>query len=197
MQRKGFTLIELLVVIAIIAILAAILFPVFAKAREKARQSSCLSNIKQITLGYLQYCQDYDEKTPSRYYIVPTVNVAGFNTSYFCGMTALYPYVKNSQLFVCPSGTLWNAYSENDRIYNANGLAMSSFTQPSNTCLFGCSDMGQWGNWCLMDFIPSGTTPPYCGASPSSRHNDGTNFSFVDGHCKWLKPKEFSKIHDL
>jgi prepilin-type N-terminal cleavage/methylation domain-containing protein len=61
-MRKGFTLIELLVVIAIIAILAAILFPVFAKAREKARQSSCLSNIKQIGLAFLQYCQDYDEK---------------------------------------------------------------------------------------------------------------------------------------
>ena len=64
MKRSGFTLIELLVVIAIIAILAAILFPVFAKAREKARQSSCLSNVKQIMLGVLQYCQDYDENLP-------------------------------------------------------------------------------------------------------------------------------------
>ncbi|MGE5531060.1 MAG: prepilin-type N-terminal cleavage/methylation domain-containing protein, partial [Bacteroidota bacterium] len=62
MKRTGFTLIELLVVIAIIAILAAILFPVFAKAREKARQSSCLSNIKQISLGILGYAQDYDER---------------------------------------------------------------------------------------------------------------------------------------
>jgi prepilin-type N-terminal cleavage/methylation domain-containing protein len=61
---KGFTLIELLVVIAIIAILAAILFPVFARAREKARQSSCLSNVKQITLGTQMYVQDYDEKFP-------------------------------------------------------------------------------------------------------------------------------------
>jgi len=67
MQRRiGFTLIELLVVIAIIAILAAILFPVFARAREKARQTNCLSNVKQIMLGVLQYAQDYDERMPSR-----------------------------------------------------------------------------------------------------------------------------------
>ncbi len=66
-MRRGFTLIELLVVIAIIAILAAILFPVFAKAREKARQSSCLSNMKQIVLGTMQYAQDYDERLPMRW----------------------------------------------------------------------------------------------------------------------------------
>ncbi|MFH1910322.1 MAG: prepilin-type N-terminal cleavage/methylation domain-containing protein, partial [bacterium] len=63
-RKRGFTLIELLVVIAIIAILAAILFPVFAKAREKARQTSCLSNLKQIDLAVLQYAQDYDEMMP-------------------------------------------------------------------------------------------------------------------------------------
>src|SRR5476651_29540 len=64
MKRQGFTLIELLVVIAIIAILAAILFPVFAKAREKARQTSCASNEKQLGLAFIQYCQDYDEMFP-------------------------------------------------------------------------------------------------------------------------------------
>jgi prepilin-type N-terminal cleavage/methylation domain-containing protein len=64
MKRRGFTLIELLVVIAIIAILAAILFPVFARAREKARQTSCLSNVKQLSLGMLMYTQDYDERLP-------------------------------------------------------------------------------------------------------------------------------------
>ncbi len=68
MRRKGFTLIELLVVIAIIAILAAILFPVFARAREKARQTSCLSNLKQLSLGVLMYAQDYDERLPMLYF---------------------------------------------------------------------------------------------------------------------------------
>src|SRR6218665_2214986 len=68
MKRHGFTLIELLVVIAIIAILAAILFPVFARARENARRSACQSNLKQIGLGIMQYTQDYDERYPIRYY---------------------------------------------------------------------------------------------------------------------------------
>ena len=70
-RKRGFTLIELLVVIAIIAILAAILFPVFARAREKARQSSCLSNVKQIGLGMMMYVQDYDERFPTLYYTPP------------------------------------------------------------------------------------------------------------------------------
>ena len=75
MSRRGFTLIELLVVIAIIAILAAILFPVFAKAREKARQTSCLSNVKQLGLGLMMYAQDYDEKLPS--YLPPWTPTPG------------------------------------------------------------------------------------------------------------------------
>ena len=91
--RPAFTLIELLVVIAIIAILAAILFPVFARARENARRSSCQSNMKQIGLGILQYAQDYDERLP-----------AG-NVGNLCWGWAgpIYPYVKSSQIFACPS----------------------------------------------------------------------------------------------
>jgi prepilin-type N-terminal cleavage/methylation domain-containing protein/prepilin-type processing-associated H-X9-DG protein len=104
-NRSAFTLIELLVVIAIIAILAAILFPVFAQAREKARQASCLSNIKQLTLGWIMYAQDYDEQFPSWGW---ADNWSGGNikpgnnaTTLWCN--AIYPYVKNSKVYNCPS----------------------------------------------------------------------------------------------
>ena len=92
-MRRGFTLIELLVVIAIIAILAAILFPVFAKAREKARQASCLSNMKQILLGSLMYAQDYDER------LHPLMSPAGYGY-----VLLLDPYIKNRNIWTCP----WN-----------------------------------------------------------------------------------------
>ncbi|HVK03364.1 MAG TPA: DUF1559 domain-containing protein [Armatimonadaceae bacterium] len=96
-DRSAFTLIELLVVIAIIAILAAILFPVFAQAREKARQTSCLSNMKQIITGVKMYTQDYDERGPFDWY----TPVAGNPT----WMESVYPYVKNNAIWVCPSST--------------------------------------------------------------------------------------------
>ena len=92
--RKGFTLIELLVVIAIIAILAAILFPVFARAREKARQSSCLSNIKQIGLGYLMYMQDYDEVAVRHLTYGPPNQM---------WPQLITPYIANYQIWTCPS----------------------------------------------------------------------------------------------
>ena len=92
-MRRGFTLIELLVVIAIIAILAAILFPVFARAREKARQASCLSNLKQLGLGLMMYAQDYDERLPGTYTMVPP----GPWPLVFWPQIIL-PYVKNTQI---------------------------------------------------------------------------------------------------
>ncbi|MHB8997602.1 MAG: DUF1559 family PulG-like putative transporter [Armatimonadota bacterium] len=107
MRRHGFTLIELLVVIAIIAILAAILFPVFAKAREKARQSSCLSNVKQMILGVMQYAQDYDERYPGGLTGSDTSQGPVTRSTYFTVAKAtsdiIFPYVKNTQLFTCPS----------------------------------------------------------------------------------------------
>ncbi len=103
-MRRGFTLIELLVVIAIIAILAAILFPVFARAREKARAASCQSNLKQIMLAILMYAEDYDEKLPAGKTWCWEPN-AITNPQYY---QLLYPYIKNWQIFACPSQkTLW------------------------------------------------------------------------------------------
>ena len=103
-RRCGFTLLELLVVVAIIAILAAILFPVFSRARENARRSSCQSNLKQIGLGLYQYLQDYDEIMPRSYY--GTSSGADKTTSpKYKWMDAIYPYVKSEQIFVCPSET--------------------------------------------------------------------------------------------
>jgi prepilin-type N-terminal cleavage/methylation domain-containing protein/prepilin-type processing-associated H-X9-DG protein len=96
-KSRGFTLIELLVVIAIIAILAAILFPVFARAREKARQTSCLSNLKQLGLGLQMYVQDFDETMPP--YVVIWDN--GIRSHGYYDL--IFPYVKNEEIFVCPS----------------------------------------------------------------------------------------------
>lgn len=107
--KSGFTLIELLVVIAIIAILAAILFPVFARARENARRSSCQSNLKQLGLGILQYQQDYDEKFPgsARMYSI-TANVTGSPSVFAAWNLVIYPYTKSSQIATCPSDSTSN-----------------------------------------------------------------------------------------
>jgi prepilin-type N-terminal cleavage/methylation domain-containing protein/prepilin-type processing-associated H-X9-DG protein len=101
-RASGFTLIELLVVIAIVAILAAILFPVFAQAREKARQSSCMSNLKQLGTAALAYNQDFDEMYPMAYYLSPTGNTTP-NQTQLSWAGLIYPYAKTEGIFRCPS----------------------------------------------------------------------------------------------
>jgi prepilin-type N-terminal cleavage/methylation domain-containing protein/prepilin-type processing-associated H-X9-DG protein len=134
-QKRGFTLIELLVVIAIIAILAAILFPVFAQAREKARQTSCLSNMKQIGLGLMMYTQDYDEQFPRADYTLPTgtpsplnpnaTGAFGLRVNHYKWPAWVLPYTKNTQIFFCPSRTRDEvAWSGNGEI-KGNGYALN------------------------------------------------------------------------
>jgi len=106
-KSKGFTLIELLVTIAIIAILAAILFPVFARAREQARKAACMSNLKQIGLAIIQYTQDFDEKYP----------IAN-NGSGLTWYAVLQPYVKSYQVFTCPTAGQINLPNTSNRQYS-------------------------------------------------------------------------------
>jgi prepilin-type N-terminal cleavage/methylation domain-containing protein/prepilin-type processing-associated H-X9-DG protein len=140
---RGFTLIELLVVIAIIAILAAILFPVFATAREKARATTCSSNLKQVGLGMIQYVQDYDETYPYGIggWCTPVTDTPPCNwTRNYSGWAGeIYPYVKSTKSFQCPDDTsipaagnarLQISYGMN---YQAMGIQASKFTSTANT----------------------------------------------------------------
>lgn len=134
-NRKAFTLIELLVVIAIIAILAAILFPVFAQAREKARQISCVSNLNQIGLSILQYCQDYDNVVP-----VQTPDGNAFET--YIASARLQPYVKSFAVFKCPDSAMKQGSVQAEQHDNGSGDYM---TNPATIGL-GTSKAGdsQW-----------------------------------------------------
>ncbi len=193
--RTGFTLIELLVVIAIIAILAAILFPVFAKAREKARQSSCQSNLKQIALAALQYCQDYDERmVRSEWWATGTLFQP---TQQRTSLQLVSPYVKNVQIFRCPSasstsltpGTAGSAYIQVPSAqYGTSGWVanqmLATLTAPAEM-LFFMDAQSLWIDTCS-------NSNRLC-----FRHNNGGNFAYADGHVKWrgsrsIKATEFS-----
>jgi prepilin-type N-terminal cleavage/methylation domain-containing protein/prepilin-type processing-associated H-X9-DG protein len=140
-NRKGFTLIELLVVIAIIAILAAILFPVFAKAREKARQSTCQSNVKEIGIAFNMYSQDYDETYPLQWsgYATYDGGIGNWSVAQPAGQTnwayCVVSYIKGNKLFCCPTA----GDAQNQISYQANyrvlGQAEASITKPADTVL--------------------------------------------------------------
>ncbi len=210
---KAFTLIELLVVIAIIAILAAILFPVFAQAREKARAISCLSNQKQITMAELMYLQDNDEIFHE---LIPggMNNLAGKVGEPGIWMAVLQPYVKSSALFRCPDSVIpavvttyagrttasigmnsylgayfnwyWDAILKQPDI-GGRFTPETNVQYPAITVLFADG----------FDQTINGSTPRGYWIDPgvgkgvrfglSDRHSKGSNVSFVDGHAKWYR----------
>lgn len=161
MKRRGFTLIELLVVIAIIAILAAILFPVFAKAREKARQTSCLSNIKQQALGVAMYMDDYDNNYPMRFAEgASTTNAGGF--AYWSDL--IQPYLKSYQIAACPS---WKSP------YGAAAATVFNNGYTANAHVFTS-----------YYFISGGTPSPT--RSETSVVNPANCYMIFDGACPFM-----------
>ncbi len=197
-QRTGFTLIELLVVIAIIAILAAILFPVFARARENARKSTCQSNLKQISLGMLQYVQDYDERWPAGNAIINGAGLNGSdgniwhnnwalaqnpstdtNTQTLSNRGVLWlqviqPYVKNSRVFKCPSDTnnwLSSYHPKMQLCAQTAPYAMSQLEYPGQALM--CHEQNHFHE------------VPTSGHSVATRA--GLNAAFLDGHVKYVQ----------
>ena len=200
LAKRGFTLIELLVVIAIIAILAAILFPVFARARENARRASCQSNLKQIGLGIMQYTQDYDEKFPAQEIDNPALTTQSnwiLNTQ---------PYLKSYQLFVCPStGAAGNTSYMMSAVYA--GRAQAAFQQTAST--IQVQEISS--NFANAHIRPQFATPDdtygntfrdwYNATVFNKSHFDGGNLLYGDGHVKFrrhntLKARDFGLNSD-
>lgn len=200
-RDKGFTLIELLVVIAIIAILAAILFPVFAKAREKARTASCQSNLKQLSTAMLMYLQDYDETFSNG------GGYGGTATDARQWDIAIQPYVKNWQVFLCPSNPrsaidvgagydYWGQGGNGARpVYTTYGFntllpygKLATVRRPAETTMMADSQHLATGDQWRVRFadVCTGAWCNFYNDDPkNSPHNDGINVSFVDGHVKW------------
>jgi prepilin-type N-terminal cleavage/methylation domain-containing protein/prepilin-type processing-associated H-X9-DG protein len=193
----GFTLIELLVVITIIAILAAILFPVFSRAREQARKTSCASNIKQMTMALLQYTQDYDETT------VPLRTGEIFSPA-FDWSEALQPYIKNRQIFRCPSGAgKVMAYTYNYFVGGPNGRSDAAIPLPAQTPVYAdaVSDADRRAFTFILPDVHgqhhggrlsldrTGWEQYRAGLIDADIHNEGANYGFYDGHVKWMRHK--------
>lgn len=212
--RKAFTLIELLVVIAIIAILASILFPVFAQAREKARAASCSSNFKQLGVAFTMYLQDYNEVVLPRYSACPALGPSATPDAPTLWTSTIQPYVKNQQVFVCPSSTksvygeTWNTRSAVSAGYNqtisgwyyttADGCGrmilptLSSIQYPAKNVMFADSMPGALADG-YRGYLFGNTAlnvpynaPGVTAGSLGARHSGGTNLTFFDGHAKWF-----------
>jgi prepilin-type N-terminal cleavage/methylation domain-containing protein/prepilin-type processing-associated H-X9-DG protein len=201
--KKGFTLIELLVVIAIIAILASILFPVFARARENARRSSCQSNLKQIGLGIMQYTQDYDETLPRPY----QTGLAGAFCDAIVWGDMVQPYLKSLQVFHCPSANNTNApkvpivsfpslhmsYGVNaEDTASALGIGgsfgdsgkIADFSSPAETFFVGeITDATNVEYGYMVRPLSSADGQHRL---PGTHHFDGGNWLYADGHVKYL-----------
>jgi prepilin-type N-terminal cleavage/methylation domain-containing protein/prepilin-type processing-associated H-X9-DG protein len=208
---RGFTLIELLVVIAIIAILAAILFPVFAQAREKARGAACLSNIKQLGLAISMYAQDYDETLPN--HASDTDNFLAPNAPANWAK-AIQSYVKNTKVFSCPSAPLpmgykhaaaENSYQGNAVVLSLQGTRLARIPNPADI-IFCQENFFNWPTiwnrpyqaklnpptfqyWHLVDcrpqFAGAPLLPDGCVEQYNSRHFAGGNIVYADGHAKY------------
>ncbi|MCD6351741.1 MAG: DUF1559 domain-containing protein [Armatimonadetes bacterium] len=180
-SNRGFTLIELLVVIAIIAILAAILFPVFAQAREKARQASCMSNLKQLALAVLMYAGDYDDTLPLGVWGTPDWS------RWATVMELTLPYTRSRQLWYCPDDpegcinfTSFPGCSRYSYGWNRDALG---YVVPGYMTVFAHT---------LADIPrPVDTTVFWdghrvgFGVRAHHRHHDGANVAFLDGHVRW------------
>ena len=227
MWLKGFTLIEWLVVIGIIAILAAILFPVFAQAREKARQTSCLSNCKQLGTALQLYVDDFDETYPPKTSTVaadmptdtsyPCYKFSGYWVDFWFGggqsrtwMDSIFPYVKNINMFKCPSGSkkgpgygfstcMQGLYSNSGDTNSWTAPTISMIKSTSETVCF--ADASRANDLCIVGIQPSyfwtesmlterGVEDYFqtvAGYQSALRHNGGANFTLADGHAKYYK----------
>jgi prepilin-type N-terminal cleavage/methylation domain-containing protein/prepilin-type processing-associated H-X9-DG protein len=211
-RSRGFTLIELLVVIAIISVLAAILFPVFSRVREKGRQSACISNSRQLALAIMMYAQDYDEIYPGRWtgwYDPPTTPVR----AYVGWRTLIQPYVRNVDVFRCPSNPRNNDPAATDVFdrYLSPPIRASYSCNGDSRVIGGPAPMGFGGEALTLAqvdqpaqliLIAENQTPRLevcllCGYDPDGRlarpelfagHSGMTNYVFADGHAKALKP---------